>query len=43
MHAYAHGATVVHVFTHAFDYVALGILVACMVVAGAVVFLQRKS
>jgi hypothetical protein len=37
------GDDAMHVFTHAFDYAALGILVACMVVAGAVVFSRRRS
>jgi len=32
-----------HVFTHTFDYVALGILAACMVVAGAVIYTRRRS
>ena len=37
------GATVMHVFTHTFDYIALGILIACMVGAAAVVLTRSKS
>ena len=31
-----------HVFTHSFDYIALGILIACMVGAAAKVLAQGK-
>ena len=32
-----------HVFTHTFDYIALGILIACMLLAGAKVLLAHPS
>jgi hypothetical protein len=32
-----------HVFTHTFDYIALGILIACMLVAAAKVLPRRNS
>ena len=35
------GATVMHVFTHTFDYIALGILIACMLGAAARVLQNR--
>jgi hypothetical protein len=35
------GATVMHVFTHTFDCIALGVLIACMA-AAAVIFYRRK-
>ena len=35
------GDDAMHVFTHTFDYIALGILIACMLGAAAVVLSRR--
>ena len=32
-----------HVFTHSFDYIALGILIVCMLGAAAIAVLRRNS
>jgi hypothetical protein len=37
------GAAVMHIFTHSFDYIVLGILVACMLVAAAKAIPRRNS
>ena len=37
------GATVMHVFTHSSDYIALGVLVGCMVMAAAAVLVSRSK
>ena len=49
-HCYAHSALscddgddAMHVFTHPFDYIALGILIGCMVGAVAMAFLRSKA
>ena len=36
------GAIVMHIFTHTFDYIALGILIACMIGAAAVALTRGK-
>jgi hypothetical protein len=38
-----YGDDAMHVFTHTFDYVALGILIACMLLAAAKVLPRRNS
>jgi hypothetical protein len=37
------GDDVMHVFTHSFDYIALGVLIACMLLAAAKVLPRRGS
>ena len=37
------GDDAMHVFTHSFDYIALGILIACMLLTAAKVLARRNS
>jgi hypothetical protein len=41
--AYAQRGDCMHVFTHSFDYIALGILIACMFVAASRLIWPRGS
>jgi hypothetical protein len=40
---YMTGDDAMHVFTHSFDYIALGVLVACMLFAAAKAIPRRNS
>jgi hypothetical protein len=37
------GTTPMHVFSNVFDYIALGVLIACMLAAAAMVFARVKT
>jgi len=37
-----HGDDAMHVFTHTIDYIALGVLIACMLSAGAMVLHKAR-
>jgi len=37
-----HGDDAMHVFTHTFDYIALSILIACMLSAGAMALYKAR-